>query len=415
MHPTQIRGNRTFICSVVFIDIVEYTKKAVTEQIQVKERLNALLAEALKDVAANDRIILDTGDGVAISFVGDPEDALFVCLSLRHAIAEAAPGDPAVLTMRIGINLGPVKLIRDLNGQPNIIGDGINVAQRIMGFAEPTQILVSRSYFEVVSCLSETYAKLFHYEGSRTDKHVREHEVYALGDGTGEVQRSMEAAHQAATTGKHTTAGAKQTVVDQLSSTTIRLKENLRTKPKISTALAVVAILVMAIGVRGLREPPAPQARAQAPAPAPAVKAPVTTKSIASAAEPKVTAAPAPVPTPREKAAGPTARERAAAAAAAKEKAARQAAATRPSGPTPTPAPAAAEKAVEPGLLAFAIAPWGEVYVDGKKLGVSPPLQEIQIGAGRHRIEIKNTTFPPYVQTVEVKTGERIRIRHLFR
>jgi len=419
MHPTQIRGNRTFICSVVFIDIVEYTRKAVTEQIQVKERLNALLAEALKDVAANDRIILDTGDGAAISFVGDPEDALFVCLSLRHAIAETAPGDPAVLTMRIGINLGPVKLIRDLNGQPNIIGDGINVAQRIMGFAEPTQILVSRSYFEVVSCLSETYAKLFHYEGSRTDKHVREHEVYALGDGTGEVQRTMEAAHQAATTGKHFTAGAKQTVVDQLSSTTIRLKENLRTKPKISTALAVVAILVIAIGVRGLREPPATQA--QAPASMPTVKAPVITKSMAPAAEPKVAAAPAPVPAPTEKAAGPTARERAAAAVAAKEKAARQAAATRPSGPTPTPTstptptPAAAEEAVEPGLLAFAITPWGEVYVDGKKLGVSPPLQEIQIGAGRHRIEIKNTTFPPHVQTVEVKTGERIRIRHLFR
>jgi serine/threonine-protein kinase len=70
---------------------------------------------------------------------------------------------------------------------------------------------------------------------------------------------------------------------------------------------------------------------------------------------------------------------------------------------------------VEPGLLAFAITPWGEVYVDGKKLGVSPPLQEIQIGPGRHRIEIRNTTFPPHVQTVEVKTGERIRIRHLFR
>jgi class 3 adenylate cyclase len=417
MNPTQIRGNRTFICSVVFIDIVEYTRKAVTEQMQLKERLNALLAEALKDVAANDRIILDTGDGAAISFVGDPEDALFVCLSLRHAIAEAAPGDPAVLTMRIGINLGPVKLIRDLNGQPNIIGDGINVAQRIMGFAEPAQILVSRSYFEVVSCLSETYAKLFHYEGSRTDKHVREHEVYALGDGTGEVQRSMEAAHHAATTGKHTAAGAKQAVVDQLSSRTIRLKENLRTKPKISTALAVVAILVIAIGVRGLREPPATQAQAPAPAPAPAVKAPVIAKSTAPAVEPKAAAVPAPVPAPKEKAAGPTARERAAAAAAAKEKAAKQAAAARPSVPTaaPTLTPAAAGEAVEPGLLAFAITPWGEVYVDGKKLGVSPPLQEIQIGAGPHRIEIKNTTFPPHVQTVEVKTGERIRIRHLFR
>ena len=417
----QIRGNRTFICSVVFIDIVEYTRKAVTEQIQVKERLNALLAEALKDVAANDRIILDTGDGAAISFVGDPEDALFVCLSLRHALAEAAPGDPAVLTMRIGINLGPVKLIRDLNGQPNIIGDGINVAQRIMGFAEPRQILVSRSYFEVVSCLSETYAKLFHYEGSRTDKHVREHEVYALGEGSGEVQRSIEAAHNAATTGRHATAGAKQTVADQLSSTTIRLKENLRAKPRISTALVVVAILVAAIGMRGLREPPAVQAQAPAPVPAPTTAPtpapkdkppPVITKSTAPVPKPKVAAAPAPVPATKGKTADLTARERAAAAIAANENAPRQAAANQPARRAPESAEA---EAAESGLLAFAITPWGEVYVDGKKLGVSPPLQEIQIGTGQHRVEIRNTNFPPHVQSVEVKSGERIRIRHLFR
>ncbi|MCL6646157.1 MAG: adenylate/guanylate cyclase domain-containing protein, partial [Dehalococcoidia bacterium] len=171
------RGNRTFICSVVFIDIVEYSKKPVAEQIELKERLNALLAQALEDVAANDRIILDTGDGAAISFVGDPEDALFVCIGLRDALAaEVARPGALPLALRIGINLGPVKLIRDLNGQPNIIGDGINVAQRIMGFAEPNQILVSRSYYEVVSCLSDAYARLFQYQGSRTDKHVREHE-----------------------------------------------------------------------------------------------------------------------------------------------------------------------------------------------------------------------------------------------
>ena len=42
-------------------------------------------------------------------------------------------------------------------------------------------MLVSRSYYEVMSCLSEDYAKLFHYEGSHTDKHVREHEVYTVG------------------------------------------------------------------------------------------------------------------------------------------------------------------------------------------------------------------------------------------
>jgi len=259
------RGNRTFICSVVFIDIVEYSRKAVAEQIRLKEQLNALLAEALKDVAANDRVILDTGDGAAISFVGDPEDALFVCIALRDAVATPPPGMTVPLQMRIGINLGPVKLVQDLNGQPNIIGDGINVAQRIMGFAQPNQILVARSYYEVVSCLSDAYAKLFQYEGSRTDKHVREHEVYAVGDSTLELRLKFEADRPpiARLSGS---AGTGKSVIDQLTYFPTRVTESLRTRPRLGTALAVVAILVIAIGLRGIRDRPAPLRQAHAPA-----------------------------------------------------------------------------------------------------------------------------------------------------
>jgi class 3 adenylate cyclase len=89
----------------------------------------------------------------------------------------------------MGINLGPVKLVKDINGHPNIIGDGINVAQRIMSFARPGQIVVSRSYYDVVSNLASEYAKLFSYEGSRTDKHVREHEIYVVGHHEGACRR----------------------------------------------------------------------------------------------------------------------------------------------------------------------------------------------------------------------------------
>ena len=172
--------NRTFICSVVFLDIVEYSQLPVDEQIRLKNRFNAILAEAIKDVAVNDRIILDTGDGAAISFLGDPEDALFVALSIRDAIIGEDRALTPHLSARMGINLGPVKLVQDINAQRNLIGDGINVAQRVMSFAKPGQVLVSRSYFEVISRLSQEYAKLFHYEGSRADKHVREHQVYSV-------------------------------------------------------------------------------------------------------------------------------------------------------------------------------------------------------------------------------------------
>src|SRR3954447_11393122 len=198
-------ANRTFICSVVFIDLVGYSKKPVTEQIRLKTSLTNNLSEAIKDIPVNDRIILDTGDGAAISFLGDPEDALFVTLQLREMMmAEAmtatqveASGDDSV---RMGINLGPVKLVKDINGHPNIIGDGINVAQRIMSFARPGQIVVSRSYYDVVSNLASEYAKLFPYEGSRPDKHVREHEIYVVGHNEGALQKARDGMKDRAST-----------------------------------------------------------------------------------------------------------------------------------------------------------------------------------------------------------------------
>jgi len=171
---------KTIICSVLFLDIAEYSRKSVSGQISLKERFNAYLSVAIRDVPIDDRIILDTGDGAALSFLGDVGDALQVALSMRESLREGLHMEPPLL-VRMGINLGPVRLIRDINGQPNIVGDGINVSQRVMGFADPGQILVSRTYYDAVSRLSPEYAGMFHYQGSRTDKHVREHEIYAIG------------------------------------------------------------------------------------------------------------------------------------------------------------------------------------------------------------------------------------------
>ncbi|HYC46294.1 MAG TPA: hypothetical protein VED01_12535 [Burkholderiales bacterium] len=162
---------RTLVTSVLFLDIIGYSKKSVADQMAVKKQFNEALAKALKPIPIQERVILDTGDGAAVTFLGNPEDALFAGLMLQHA--NAAP-------TRMGINLGPVRVVRDLNGQTNILGDGINVGQRVMSFADEGQLLVSRSFFEVVSRLSEQYENLFTHVGERKDKHVRAHEVYSV-------------------------------------------------------------------------------------------------------------------------------------------------------------------------------------------------------------------------------------------
>jgi hypothetical protein len=61
-----------------------------------------------------------------------------------------------------------------------VVGDGINVAQRVMSFADPGQLLVSANYQDVVSRLSSEYAQLFTPAGRRQDKHVRAHDLYAV-------------------------------------------------------------------------------------------------------------------------------------------------------------------------------------------------------------------------------------------
>lgn len=80
------------------------------------------------------------------------------------------------------MNLGPVRLVQDLNGQMNVVGDGINVAQRVMSFCEPDQLLVSRSFYEVACRLATDYVNLFTLQGEHLDKHDRAHEVYTIAE-----------------------------------------------------------------------------------------------------------------------------------------------------------------------------------------------------------------------------------------
>jgi non-specific serine/threonine protein kinase len=66
------------------------------------------------------------------------------------------------------------------------------------------------------------------------------------------------------------------------------------------------------------------------------------------------------------------------------------------------------------GKVQFFIKPWGEILVDGKSRGASPPVKELAIPEGRHRIEIRNSTFPGYVSDIVVKAGSNVAITHTF-
>ena len=474
--------NRTFICSVVFLDIVEYSQQPVDEQIQLKSRFNVILSEAIKDVAVNDRIILDTGDGAAISFLGDPEDALFVALSIRDAIiGEDSSAKPPRLSARIGINLGPVKLVQDINGQRNLIGDGINVAQRVMSFAKPGQVLVSRSYFEVISRLSQEYAKLFHYEGSRADKHVREHQVYSVYPEEKEkvpppapVKRKEELRKE--TTESDVSTSAAPTETGAQGSKTMTAEEGQPLRPSQPSAFllgwkkmlgswsmmwidwkerlsawgakslngirmwisggaksfnwnamrnnrtmlyvaAALVVLLISVPVILWKTGRTPEKDPGAIPPPTAVVTPEVTQKAETSTKAKKVEAPvvakkAEIPTETKKAEAPAEAKMVEAPVVDKKTETRAPASEDQKKAATAATP---EKPAANATVSLGIAPWGEVYVDGAKRGVSPPMNSLQMSPGKHQIEIRNTTFPAYKQTVDVKPGEQLKIIHKFR
>lgn len=171
--------NRTWLCCVVFLDVVDFTQHHLQAQIVIKAHLDAQIQKLLINHGKDEYILLDRGDGAAVCFLVEPETALFFALDLRDAVgAQVNSGVP--YEVRVGINLGPVKIVLDVNGDKTTLGEGINCAARIMDFAGPGQIYVSRSFYEVIGCLSQEYAELFSYLGKKADKHVREFDVYEV-------------------------------------------------------------------------------------------------------------------------------------------------------------------------------------------------------------------------------------------
>jgi hypothetical protein len=60
------------------------------------------------------------------------------------------------------------------------------------------------------------------------------------------------------------------------------------------------------------------------------------------------------------------------------------------------------------------IAPWGEVEVDGKKMGVSPPLTSLTLQPGEHTIVLRNSDFAARTVRLKVQAGKTEKINHKF-
>jgi hypothetical protein len=74
----------------------------------------------------------------------------------------------------------------------------------------------------------------------------------------------------------------------------------------------------------------------------------------------------------------------------------------------------AAAEARTPAVVALAITPGGEIQVDGRMHGMSPPLKTLELAPGRHTIVVNTGDHEPLTTRVDLAPGERFTLRHDF-
>jgi TolB-like protein len=136
------------LAAILAADVAGYSRLTGADEEGTIARLRALRRELIDPTIAahRGRIVKSTGDGILIEFAS-VVDAVRCAVEVQRGIATRNADLPTDrhIEFRVGINLGDVVVEGD-----DLLGDGVNVAARLEGIAEPGGICLSRAAYEQV-------------------------------------------------------------------------------------------------------------------------------------------------------------------------------------------------------------------------------------------------------------------------
>jgi len=160
-----------------FTDIVAGSDPTITTNEQARKiiLLNNLVqrTDVFKQRDPETTLVLPTGDGMAIGFSDSPEKPLNLAIEVHKGLNRYNKPRPEKdrVFLRIGLDTGPVYMIKDLNGHENVWGPGIIMARRVMDLAEKMNILSSARLANDVKMLRPEYKSILHPIGDYQIKH----------------------------------------------------------------------------------------------------------------------------------------------------------------------------------------------------------------------------------------------------
>jgi len=171
----EILEVKTIPAKYIYLDVVDFiVDRSVEAQSDILRALNEIVNASLHEhlIPEDKLILLPTGDGLCIALlnVEVPFDLhLLIALSILrrvHEHNERIDNARQKFQVRIGLNDGTDNLVTDINGNLNIAGQGINMASRVMNFADGSQIFAGYTTFEILH-IREKYTGSFKaYQGT---------------------------------------------------------------------------------------------------------------------------------------------------------------------------------------------------------------------------------------------------------
>src|ERR1700752_3986474 len=143
-QPSRV-GRR--LAAIVAADVAGYSRLMGQDEVGTARTLREHRVVIDVIVARHGgRLVKTTGDGVLLEFPS-VVDAVECAVAVQAMMAQRNEGVPLDRRMlfRIGVNLGDILIDGD-----DILGDGVNVAARLEGIAEPGGICISSSAYEQV-------------------------------------------------------------------------------------------------------------------------------------------------------------------------------------------------------------------------------------------------------------------------
>jgi len=168
-----------------FIDIVSLSDPSLSVKKQIEKIgiLNKIIGscETYFKTPKDKKIILPTGDGMAIGFLLSPESPLQLSIELHRKlrIYNRGKSNEDIMGVRIGLSSGPVFIVNDISNNQNVWGPGIILARRVMDIGDNFHILLADRLAEELIGLKDEYRSTIKYVADYQIKHGQRIKLYS--------------------------------------------------------------------------------------------------------------------------------------------------------------------------------------------------------------------------------------------